>query len=528
VNPESRYQVIGQLAQGGMGEILLARRLGAAGFEKLVVLKRPLARARGSAALVTALIEEARLLARINHPNVCQVHDLEEADGEYFLALEYLEGLSLWAVLADPGKPPRPVPPRVLCALFAQACDGLDAIHALRDSDGQPIGAVHRDISPGNLFVTEAGTLKILDLGIAKTHISEDKTPFGNVKGKLPYLSPEQVRGKTVDLRADLFSLGLVLHDVARGVRPIPDRVGALACDDLDLASLPATLASVIRRATATDADARFASARDMRAALYEAAGALGGMPTQGEIADWLAAHGAEELAAHRKRLRITRDEDSGEVTEILTLRSAIGVEPLGTQPNALAGSPSRMTERLELPDEDRVARPARTEAPPRRRPRWILPALGALVLIGGGVIAILIATANTGMDREPPPVAMQVQAQPAPPPPAPPQPAPAPPGPAPAPAPIAHVEAPTPAPRPVPHHHEPAREPPGQLWVDSQPYAEVRLGARSLGPTPIHIPVAPGHYRLHAATADGREQDLSVEIESGHDRKLRLNWSQK
>src|SRR6185436_16062239 len=213
----ARYQILGQLAQGGMGEILLARRLGPAGFERLVVLKRPLAMPVGSRALVAALIEEAGLLARFSHPNVCQVHDLEEADGQLYLALEFLEGVTMWAMLAGAEAQGEPIEPAMVCALFEQVCDGLDAIHGLRGPGGAPAGVVHRDISPGNLFVTEAGAVKILDLGIAKGRESEDRTPFGRIKGKLPYVSPEQAAGKPIDARADLFSLGLVIYDLARG-----------------------------------------------------------------------------------------------------------------------------------------------------------------------------------------------------------------------------------------------------------------------------------------------------------------------
>src|SRR5215470_1096052 len=161
----NRYQIITPLARGGMGEVLLARRLGPAGFEKLVVLKRPLHSA-GSRALVSALIEEARLLAHINHPNVCQVYDLEQTGEQFFFTMEYLEGLSMWSMLDGTGREMRGIDPCVVCGMFEQVCDGLDAIHTMRLRGGGYV--VHRDLSLGNLFVTERGIVKVLDLGIAK------------------------------------------------------------------------------------------------------------------------------------------------------------------------------------------------------------------------------------------------------------------------------------------------------------------------------------------------------------------------
>lgn len=323
----SRYEVLGHLARGGMGEILLARRIGPAGFEKLVVLKRPLAIATGSHMLVDALIAEARLLAQINHPNVCQIHDLEEADGEYFLALELLEGLPLWTMLVEAEGRARPIDPRVVCGVFEQVCDGLDAIHRLRTRDGAPAGIVHRDISPGNLFVTDTGTVKILDLGIAKSADSEERTPHGNVKGKLPYLAPEQVAAKPLDGRADLFALGLVLYDVARNRRPPIDRVGAMAYADLELDGVPAPLAQVIVRAVQPDRERRFGSARELAAAIRAASTALGGAFGRGELAEYLAHEFAAALAERRAHMQATIAGHAPRQTRTLTLRTVLGTD---------------------------------------------------------------------------------------------------------------------------------------------------------------------------------------------------------
>jgi hypothetical protein len=425
-----RYQILGHLAQGGMGEILLARRLGPAGFQKLVVLKRPLAMpaGAGSRALAAALIEEARLLARINHPNVCQVHDLEEADGQFYLSLEFLEGLTLWTILArlEAQGGALAAEPGVLCGLFEQVCDGLDAIHGMRGRAGAPAGVVHRDISPGNLFVTESGTVKILDLGIAKSSESEDRTPFGRVKGKLPYVSPEQAAGRPIDGRSDLFALGFVIYDLARGRRPPPDRIGALAHDALELGGLPAELAAIVARATAADPARRFASARELGGALRAAAarlGGSGGSSGRAELAAWLARRFGPELARRRARTEeaIAGGAEPATATRQLSLRSVISLD----EPDAIGsggaaarattagtgagtamapGMRSRETERLMLPEDERLPRrepasEAAVVAPSRRsgsRTRTIvLVGLGALGVAALGVLAAVLLGRN-------------------------------------------------------------------------------------------------------------------------------------
>ena len=516
----SRYQVVAQLARGGMAEILLARRLGPANFEKLVVLKRPLQVAFGSRAIAEALVDEARLLARINHMNVCQVHDLEEADGQFYLALEYLEGLSLWALLASAERAQLPMDPRAVCGIIAQACDGLDAIHGLRGPDGKLAGVVHRDVSPSNLFLIDSGTVKILDLGIAKAADSEDRTPFGRVKGKLPYIAPEQARGRVVDARADLFALGLVLYDLARTMRP-GDRIGAIACESLTFDDMPPAIVDVVRIATAVDPDARFATAKEMGHAVRRAGAALGGWFDRGELARWLAERFADDVAARQQWLAGTAVVDDADTkTQILTLRSAlVGDEPMLPAPY------TRETEQLDV-------RSSYVRRAPQRR---IVPIVGGVAAATVAiVIAILVATTKRG-DPEPAPAS---------PPSAPTAPVDMAPVPIPttmrvapnqlaaaptSPAVTAHDTA-APAKAAVRAVQDKARErarivEPGQISIDSTPWATVRLDGNTLSTPVYHVSLAAGRHRLHAVTEDGRAQDVVVVIEPGHERRLQLDW---
>ncbi|HEY0482297.1 MAG TPA: protein kinase [Kofleriaceae bacterium] len=392
--PASRYQILGHLASGGMGEIWLARRVGPAGFEKLVVLKRPLGAT--TPAHVTAVIDEARLLARINHPNVCQVHDLEEGEAGYFLVLEYLDGLSWWALLVEAERAGAPLEPGALCGMVEQVCDGLDAIHAIAARDGRPAGIVHRDISPGNLFLTEAGVAKILDLGIAKTDESNTTAPGAGPRGKLPYLSPEQVAGRAVDRRVDVFSLGLVLYDLARGRPPEPQRVGALAAPELALDTLPAPLAAVIRTAVAIDPAERFATAGEMAAAVRTAGRALGGSLGRVELARWLRARFGAVLAARQAQLHgaATAGPSIPRRVELRSLVRDAAADAAGEAPGAthataeLPAPPPLIHERAHPAIGQVQALVVAGGGPVPRRPARRGRVLAALAIVAGGIAA--------------------------------------------------------------------------------------------------------------------------------------------
>jgi serine/threonine-protein kinase len=209
-----------ELGHGGMAELFLGRLHGAGGFAKLVAIKRILPHLAKDEQFREMFLDEGRIASRLSHPNVCQVFELDDSDGDLFLAMEYLDGVGWDQLAAAVPIGPEAEPPLVLAAgVLAQAADGLHYAHTLRDAEGNATPVVHRDVSPQNLFVTIDGICKVLDFGVSKMMTDGPRTKSGVVKGKLPYMAPEQIRGEPVDARTDVFSLGVCLWEALAGER---------------------------------------------------------------------------------------------------------------------------------------------------------------------------------------------------------------------------------------------------------------------------------------------------------------------
>jgi hypothetical protein len=207
------------IGKGGMGEVYRARLEGEGGFRRTVVLKRLLMRGAGPEEL-KAFVREAEVAARIAHPNVVQIFDLQIAGEEPYMIMEFLDGMTLHHVATKGRASGRPMDPRILARCALDAARGLHAAHSMRDDDGTLVGLVHRDVSPDNLFLCLNGFTKLLDFGIARRSDATTQTNMTAIKGKVPYMSPEQVLGEPLDARSDLFSLGSSLYWLVTGQRP--------------------------------------------------------------------------------------------------------------------------------------------------------------------------------------------------------------------------------------------------------------------------------------------------------------------
>ena len=214
-----RYRVVDEIGIGGMASVHLARMDGPGGFQKWVAIKRIHPHLVEDDTFVHMFLDEANVAARISHPNVATVFELGKHEDTYWIAMEYLHGEPLREVMRRTEELGQPMPPEIACRVIAEAADGLHAAHELQGKDGEKLNLIHRDVTPHNLFVTYDGITKVVDFGIAKFSSRMASTRAGTLKGKLAYMSPEQVQGEPIDRRTDIFALGVVLWELTTGQR---------------------------------------------------------------------------------------------------------------------------------------------------------------------------------------------------------------------------------------------------------------------------------------------------------------------
>jgi serine/threonine-protein kinase len=270
-----RYRLLARIGEGGMAEVYRALMTGPEGFERELVLKRILPRLSGTGDFKTMFIREAKISALLLHPNIVQIYEFGEVDGAYFIAMESVQGVTLREALTTLRREQRAMPYLVAADIARQICVGLDYAHSLSGPDGAPLEIVHQDISPTNIMLAYNGTVKILDFGIARAaSFAEEEAKKGLIKGKVSYLSPEQINVRPFDSRADLFALGVVFHEMLTGRRLFQAKNDITRMRQLLSqtvlppsalnAGIPRELDRIVMRSLEMDPKDRYQSAADM------------------------------------------------------------------------------------------------------------------------------------------------------------------------------------------------------------------------------------------------------------------------
>jgi eukaryotic-like serine/threonine-protein kinase len=421
-----RYQIIGRLATGGMAEVYLALSGDVPGFRTLVVVKRILPHLASNAQFIRMFLDEARLAALLDHPNIVRIIEVGHDGEDYFLVMELVQGKPLSAVLRKAAREHKPPSPALTSYLISQAAHGLAYAHTLTDGDGRPLGVVHRDVSPQNVLISFEGAVKMIDFGVARAFGRVAHTSPGGLKGKIDYMSPEQASAEEVDHRADVFALGVVLWEALTGRRLFRREtelatMRAIVDDPIphpaEIApSIPADLDAIVMRALRKRKDARYASAQEMAAALERFAFSNEGFSPM-QVAAYTKSLFAAEYLQWRKTATAALDLEVEKPHQGEQAMGGIGAEPPTAGPtmalrpgvswqegrsemrSATSRSRSRSSPSQGQGNAQRGSQSAYSHArsaggqavgtgagaEPKRDRTWLYAVVGALLAIGGG-----------------------------------------------------------------------------------------------------------------------------------------------
>ena len=421
-NPTRRYRLIAEIGRGGMAEVYLAVAQSPGGFNKLVVIKKTLQNLALQPEILSMFMDEARLAARMNHPNVVQTYELGEEEGRQYIAMEFLDGQPYSRVLSrlrgragSAGGAGGGVDGMSFVhhlRVLSDALAGLHHAHELCDFDGSPLQVVHRDISPHNVFITYDGSIKVLDFGIAKTHDSASHTVTGEIKGKISYMSPEQVRGEPLDRRSDIFSMGVLLWEAAAGRRMWADLPDVTVLNELlqgyipsireAVPNLPDHLARAIERAVALDRNHRYPTALAMQRELEEVA-FLSGLRIDGPEVGRVV---SELFDAERRRVRSVIEAQLGSLRWTGAHPAASSLPLISVGPTAgdvsgasqLLPAPARLAgSHTTNPTNTSAALSMRAPTSPSRR--WAVIALAGAALAATAV-GVMVVSLRGGARR--------------------------------------------------------------------------------------------------------------------------------
>ncbi|XXY49230.1 serine/threonine-protein kinase [Sorangium sp. So ce269] len=409
-----RYTLHGVIASGGMASVHFARLVGAHGFARTVAIKRLHPQFARDPEFSSMLLDEARLAVRIRHPNVVTTLDSVQADGELFVVMEYIAGESLSSLLRETGRRGVRVPQPVVSSILAGALAGLHAAHEATAEDGAPLQIVHRDVSPQNILVGDDGIARVLDFGIARAAVRSQVSRVGQLKGKLSYMAPEQLRGAPVDRRADIYAAAVVLWEVLTGRRLFTGECDAEIFGRIlegviqppsAFGEVPPALDAVVLRGLEKDPDRRYATALEMAAALEEALPpasprAVGAWveATAGSLLEARAKSLAEIETSQRSALP-TPPPSSPAVVEAPPSLRELDTRPSrppgslarGPRPSVTVATMTRTVEDMARPVPSALATPISATAPSRRASAQLVRATTLAFGVSALVLALVI-----------------------------------------------------------------------------------------------------------------------------------------
>ncbi|MBF95173.1 MAG: hypothetical protein CMH58_08460 [Myxococcales bacterium] len=411
-----RYQLLHRIAQGGMAEVYLAQQTGPAGFSKRLVIKKIHPHLAHNEEFVGMFLDEARVAAQLNHPNIAQIYELGEDEGQYYIAMEFIDGWNLRQLNKKLRRMGMRIPPELGARIAAETCAGLDYAHRFKDPSGRNLRIVHRDISPQNIMISRDGVVKVIDFGIAKAATNQQLTQGNVLKGKFSYMSPEQAAGKKLDRRSDIFSLGVVLFEMLMGEKPfrVPGPVGKRRSDNTELlrritrcdfrlpepGEVPDLLREVIRQTITLHRQDRLQTARAMRDMLEDAVERMPGPGSARQLARFIAqAMGDQPLegvqvSASFPSLEPSQSKDTADpqATQIVSARRVSGGSkghPLDAPTQVLAGD-------RDIPTRIRVSNrpePSFIDATlPHSTAQGIGVAPVVITMVAGSLLGLLLA----------------------------------------------------------------------------------------------------------------------------------------
>ena len=380
------YYLLEKIAVGGMAELFKAQQRGAAGFQKIVAIKRILPHLNDNEDFVTMFIDEAKLAAQLTHPNIVQIFDLGKAGSSYYIAMEYVNGRDLRTLLRKAREYGLPFPEAVAGFVTMKVAAALDYAHRKRGFDDRELKLVHRDISPQNVLISQEGAVKLVDFGIAKAVSKASHTVAGALKGKLLYMSPEQAMGQALDNRSDLYSLGLVLFEMLTGERcfqadselGVLEKVRLGRVQDVTAlnSSVSREMAGIVTKSLQKNVDHRYPSARFMERDLRELLMKQGHIPTEHDVAEYIHAllTGTREDVERVMHLRFP--QPTMQLAPRVPSGSFAALQETQASPASFGGATAGNLA------EEPVPPPPSPDLRPPVRPIWLLPVILALLVL--------------------------------------------------------------------------------------------------------------------------------------------------